>query len=62
MFLEIIITLTVIGFLLYLINTYIPMQSTMKTILNVFVSIAVVLWLLDYTGYWNIFPDISVRK
>ena len=42
----IVITLIVVGVLLWLINTYIPMQGAIKSILNLIVVIAVVLWLL----------------
>ncbi len=44
--LNVVLTLVVVGVLLWLINTYIPMQSTIKSILNAVVVIAVVLWLL----------------
>jgi hypothetical protein len=44
--LNVVVTLVVIGLVLWLINTYIPMQSTIKSILNIVVVIAVVLWLL----------------
>jgi len=43
---NVILTLVVVGVLLWLINTYIPMQGTIKSILNAVVVIAVVLWLL----------------
>ena len=43
---NVVLTLIVVGVLLWLINTYIPMQSTIKSILNAVVVIAVVLWLL----------------
>jgi hypothetical protein len=43
---NVVLTLIVIGVLLWLINTYIPMQSTIKSIINIVVVIAVVLWLL----------------
>lgn len=39
-------TLIVIGVLLWLANTYIPMDPKIKGILNAVVVIAVVLWLL----------------
>jgi len=48
--LTIILTLIVVGFLLWFINRYIPMQSTIRNILNAVVVIAVVLWLLYGTG------------
>jgi len=42
-----IITLVVIGVILWLINTYIPMDPKIKTILNVVVIILLILWLLS---------------
>lgn len=52
--LYIVIVLIVIGFLLWLINTYIPMAGSIKTILNAVVIIAVILWLLSAFGIINI--------
>lgn len=43
---SLIVTLLVIGFILWLINTYIPIQPPFKQIINVVVIIAVVLWLV----------------
>lgn len=42
----IVITLIVVGLLLWLVNTYIPMAASIKKILNIVVVIAVILWLL----------------
>lgn len=47
---NLIITLAVVGLLLWLINSYIPMEATIKKILNVVVIIAVVIWLLSAFG------------
>lgn len=47
---SIVITLIIIGVLLWLVNTYIPMAGSIKTILNIVVIIAVVLWLLSVFG------------
>ncbi len=47
---SLIITLVVVGVLLWLINAYIPMQPTIKKILNVVVIIVVILWLLSAFG------------
>ncbi|MDT8450331.1 MAG: Thivi_2564 family membrane protein [Wenzhouxiangellaceae bacterium] len=47
---NLIITLVVVGVVLWLINSYIPMQHTMKKILNVVVIIVVILWLLSAFG------------
>ena len=43
----VLIVLVVVGVLLWLVNTYIPMQGTIKSILNIVIIIAVVLWLLQ---------------
>ena len=45
-----IVTLIIIGFLLWLANTYIPMQPPIKNIMNIVVIIVVVLWLLNVFG------------
>jgi hypothetical protein len=49
----IVLVLIVVGVVLWLINTYIPMQSAIKTILNVVVVIAVAVWVLQATGMWG---------
>ncbi len=49
----VIITLIVIGLILWLINRFIPMASSIKTILNVVVVIGVILWLLKVFGVWS---------
>jgi len=41
---SLVIVLIVVGVLLWLVNTYIPMDGKIKQILNVVVVIAVVLW------------------
>jgi hypothetical protein len=47
---SLVITLIVVGVLLWLTNVYIPMDSKIKRILNIVVVIAVVLWLLAAFG------------
>jgi hypothetical protein len=44
---QLLVVLIVIGVLLWLVNTFIPMDARIKNILNVVVIIAVVLWLLS---------------
>ncbi len=51
--LEVVIVLIVVGVVLWLINTYIPMAGPIKSILNAVVVIAVVVWLLQVFGLWN---------
>ncbi|MDP2304203.1 MAG: Thivi_2564 family membrane protein [Ignavibacteria bacterium] len=57
--LSLLLVLVVIGVVLWLINNYIPMQSTIKTIINVVVVIVVILWLLSLFGI--IEPIDSIR-
>lgn len=45
-----IVTLVIVGVVLYLVNTYVPMDNKIKTILNVVIVIAVCLWLLSAFG------------
>ena len=51
--LYIVLILIVVGIALWLINTYIPMASSIKAILNAVVVIAVVIWVLKATGVWS---------
>ena len=47
---QVAIVLIVVGVLLWLVNRFIPMQGTIKSILNAVVVICVVLWLLNVFG------------
>lgn len=47
---QVVITLIVVGVLLWLVNRFIPMQSTIKSVLNGVVVIAVVVWLVNLFG------------
>lgn len=44
---QVVVVLIVVGIILWLINRFIPMQGTIKSILNAVVVIVVVLWLLN---------------
>jgi hypothetical protein len=59
---QLIVILVVIGVLLYLVNAYIPMQATIKRILNGAVVIAVVLWLLNVFGVWSYLSGFRVGR
>jgi hypothetical protein len=52
--------LIVVGVVLWLINRFIPMQRTIKSILNAVVVISVVLWLLNVSGLLHSFARIRV--
>ncbi|MGA1980696.1 MAG: Thivi_2564 family membrane protein, partial [Sedimentisphaerales bacterium] len=47
--------------LLWLVNTYIPMDGKIKKIINVVVVIVVILWLLRVFGVWGSIENISVK-
>ena len=51
--LNLVVTLIIIGVGLYLINRYIPMASSIKSILNALVVIVVLVWLLQVLGLWG---------
>jgi hypothetical protein len=58
--LQIVVVLIVVGILLWLVNRFIPMQGTIKSILNAVVVICVVLWLLNVFGLFSALPHIRV--
>jgi hypothetical protein len=58
--LTILIVLIVAGVLLWLVNSYIPMDHKIKTILNVVVVIVVILWLLKVFGIFSYLTNIHV--
>ncbi|MGO9139263.1 MAG: Thivi_2564 family membrane protein [Syntrophales bacterium] len=47
---QLVLVLVVVGVVLWVINRYIPMQATIKNILNVVVVIVVIVWLLSVFG------------
>jgi len=57
---QLVIVLVIVGVILWVINSYIPMQATIKKILNVVVIIAVILWLLSVFGLIGSISDIRV--
>ena len=60
--LHVVIVLIVVGVLLWLVNSYIPMQETVKKILNAVVVIALVLWLLNVFGLLDSLLSMHVGK
>ena len=50
---DVVVTLAVVGVLLWLVNQYLPMDRKIKSILNAVVVIAVVLWLLNIFGLFH---------
>jgi len=59
---QILLALIVVGVLLWLVNRFIPMANSIKSILNAVVVIAVVLWLLSVFGLFHSLSNIHVGR
>lgn len=60
--LHVVIVLIVVGFLLWLINRFIPMAGSIKSILNIVVVIVVIFWLLNVFGILSSLSSFHVGK
>lgn len=59
---QLVMVLIVVGVLLWLVNRFIPMASSIKSILNAVVVIGVVLWLLNIFGLFSGLSAIHVGR
>ena len=59
---QLVVSLIVVGVLLWLVNRYIPMQGSIKSILNGVVVIAVVLWLVNVFGLFSYVSNFRVGR
>jgi hypothetical protein len=59
---NLVIALIVVGMGLWLINRYIPMAASIKTILNVVVVVAVGVWVLQSTGLWGPISNFRLSR
>ncbi len=59
---QFVIILIVVGFLLWMVNNYIPMDRKIKQILNIVVVIAVVLWVGNLFGVFDSVRGIRIGK
>jgi hypothetical protein len=59
---QLVIILVVVGVVLWVINSYIPMQSTIKKILNLVVIVVVIVWLLSVFGFIDKLSMIRIGK
>ncbi|HEX9657822.1 MAG TPA: Thivi_2564 family membrane protein [Bacteroidota bacterium] len=57
---QLVMILIVVGILLWLVNSFIPMQATIKKIVNAVVVIALVLWLLNIFGLFDSLSNIHI--
>ena len=60
--LQVVLVLIVVGVLLWLVNSFIPLAGSIKSILNAVVVIVVVLWLLNVFGLLGSLSRIHVGK
>jgi hypothetical protein len=58
----IVLVLIVVGMALWLINNYIPMAGSIRTILNAVVVIAVCVWVLQAVGLWGTVTNYRVPR
>jgi hypothetical protein len=58
--LQILVVLIVVGVLLWLVNQFIPMAGSIKSILNAVVVIGVVLWLLNIFGLFHSLSRVRI--
>ena len=57
---SIVVVLVVVGLVMWLINTYIPMAAAIKSVLNVLVFIVVTIWLLQGFGLMGNIPGVHI--
>jgi hypothetical protein len=58
--LTVLLVIIAAGILLWVVNNYIPMQGTLKRILNIVVVIVVIIWLLKVFGLFSYLTNIHV--
>lgn len=57
---SVVIVLIVVGVLLWLVNSYIPVDPTIKRIINIVVIVAIILWLLNVFGVLGTMHSVKV--
>jgi len=58
--LTILVVIVVVGVLLWAVNSFIPMDSKVKNILNVVVVVLLIIWLLQAFGLLNVLRGVRV--
>ncbi len=59
--LTILLVILIVGVLLWLVNTYVPMDRKIKSIFNIVVVIILIIWLLDAFGLINMLNNVRVQ-
>jgi len=57
---QVVVTLVGVGMLLWLVNRFIPMQETVKSVLNAVVVIAIVLWIMNMFGIFQTLSQLRI--
>ena len=60
--LNVVVFLIVVGVSLYLVNRYIPMAGSIKSILNIVVVVAVCVWVLQAVGMWGDVTSFRLQR
>lgn len=58
--LPIILTIVIVGVLMWAINAYIPMAPKIKQLLNIVVVILLIIWLFRLFGVWDYLAGVTV--
>jgi len=59
---NLVFALIVVGVALWLINRFIPLASSIQTLLNIVVVVAVGVWVLQVTGLWGPISSYRVSR
>ena len=57
---QVVLLLIIVGVVLWLINQYVPMAASIKSILNAVIFIAVIVWLLNVFGLLSTNPRLHI--
>ncbi len=57
---HIVVILVVVGLVMWLINTYIPMAAPIKSLLNIVVFVVILIWLLQTFGLIGPIPGLKI--
>jgi len=57
---NIVVILVVVGLVMWLINTYIPMAGAIKSLLNIVVFVVVLIWILQTFGLIGAIPGLKM--
>jgi hypothetical protein len=57
---NIVVILVVVGLVMWLINTYIPMAGAIKSLLNIVVFVVVLIWVLQIFGLIGAIPGLKI--